>query len=540
MGNTCKTVVQYNSNAETYYSIALHDDNDEANAKEKVKLVLRLTNVNNSEKYQVKLVLYNNKTKTTSRLGGETESISKGINNEIKFSKYFIMEYYFEREQPLAFQLFKGGEYIEDIQVTLGGIMGARGQKLEKAYAITGASLVIQGLELKNENKMLYVDCSCRGNFKGMAIAYLITQIGTANNPANEKVYKSEVKQSMSLKAMLETFVYNQIKIPAAFLSPEAKYDEQLLNISVYDLKHNKKLGERVGSITSMCGDFNINLLPNNTASFKVKLEQQYSFIDFLRGGMEINLSIGIDFTSSNKPPTDPTSLHYIGTNNLNAYEKAISSCGNIVAYYDYDQMFPVYGYGAKLPNQAEASMIFPINMNPQDPQVNTIMGVLQCYRQCLSQITLFGPTCFAPIINAVINEVKLDQSQGKSKTYKILMILTDGLINDMDKTIDALVEASFLPISVIIIGIGNGDFGNMDVLDADDNPLFDKNNRKADRDLVQFVPFNKFENDGDKLAEQVLEEIPRQVVEYFQHNNIQPGESVFDIRQGNLIGNAV
>jgi hypothetical protein len=90
-----------------------------------------------------------------------------------------------------------------------------------------------------------------------------------------------------------------------------------------------------------------------------------------------------------------------------------------------------------------------------------------------------------------------------------------------MDDTIDELVEASFLPISVIIIGIGNGDFGNMDILDADDNPLYDRNNRKADRDLVQFVPFFKYSNDGEKLAEQVLEEVPRQVIEYYQHNNI-------------------
>ena len=59
-----------------------------------------------------------------------------------------------------------------------------------------------------------------------------------------------------------------------------------------------------------------------------------------------------------------------------------------------------------------------------------------------------------------------------------------------MDQTIDSLVEASYLPISVIIIGIGNADFSNMDVLDADDEPLVDSNNRKADRDLVQFVPY--------------------------------------------------
>ena len=44
---------------------------------------------------------------------------------------------------------------------------------------------------------------------------------------------------------------------------------------------------------------------------------------------------------------------------------------------------------------------------------------------------------------------------------YNILMILTDGIIRDMQETINALVEASFLPISVIIIGIGNANFHN-------------------------------------------------------------------------------
>ena len=110
-------------------------------------------------------------------------------------------------------------------------------------------------------------------------------------------------------------------------------------------------------------------------------------------------------------------------------------------------------------------------------------------------------------------------------------MILTDGIIEDMDDTINSLVEASYLPISVIIIGIGNADFSNMDVLDADEDPLYDNNGRKADRDLVQFVPFKEFRNDGQKLAEQVLEEVPRQIVEYYQHKKIAPGDPIINIQ---------
>ena len=36
-------------------------------------------------------------------------------------------------------------------------------------------------------------------------------------------------------------------------------------------------------------------------------------------------------------------------------------------------------------------------------------------------------------------------------------------------------------------------------------------------RDIVQFVNFSDYENDGNKLAAKVLEEIPNQVTEYFE-----------------------
>ena len=106
-------------------------------------------------------------------------------------------------------------------------------------------------------------------------------------------------------------------------------------------------------------------------------------------------------------------------------------------------------------------------------------------------------------------------------------MVLTDGVSEDTDETINEIVAASFLPISIIIIGIGNADFTNMNVLDADEEPLYDYDNRKALRDMVQFVPFNVYKNDPQKLAEEVLQDIPRQIVEYYQRQNISPGEQV-------------
>ena len=55
-------------------------------------------------------------------------------------------------------------------------------------------------------------------------------------------------------------------------------------------------------------------------------------------------------------------------------------------------------------------------------------------------------------IINKVISLVKEDVIAENKMNYTILMILIDGIIDDMDETIDSLVEASFFPIFVIII----------------------------------------------------------------------------------------
>ena len=37
-----------------------------------------------------------------------------------------------------------------------------------------------------------------------------------------------------------------------------------------------------------------------------------------------------------------------------------------------------------------------------------------------------------------------------------------DGVITDMGKTVDRIVDASNLPLSIVIVGVGNADFSNM------------------------------------------------------------------------------
>jgi hypothetical protein len=70
---------------------------------------------------------------------------------------------------------------------------------------------------------------------------------------------------------------------------------------------------------------------------------------------------------------------------------------------------------------------------------------------------------------------------------------------------IDQIIACGRLPISIIIVGIGNSDFGIMNELDDDDCQLRDSKGNKTERDLVQFVEFHKFKNNGILLAKEVL-----------------------------------
>lgn len=56
---------------------------------------------------------------------------------------------------------------------------------------------------------------------------------------------------------------------------------------------------------------------------------------------------------------------------------------------------------------------------------------------------------------------------------YDVLLILTDGALSDYNHTVERIISASRkVPLSIIIIGIGNRDFNKMIDLDCDDDLL--------------------------------------------------------------------
>lgn len=299
--------------------------------------------------------------------------------------------------------------------------------------------------------------------------------------------------------------------------------------------------------------------------NFALTETRQPSFLDFVRGGLNLNLHVGIDFTASNgDPKLDPNSLHFMGggcssstnpnicvnngknaSNALNGYapsqnqyERVLSAVGYILREYDSDKIIPAYGFGAKCqdllnsapgnPQYHTVSHCFPLNVPESRSDCVDVGGLLQTYKNCaLPYVKFSGPTLFAPLLKTILdNSARREAALGGGLSdYHIILILTDGVIHDMDQTIQEVVDSSNLPVSVIIVGVGNADFGNMETLDADGAKLYcNSTQRHQARDQVQFVPFNSVSGSGARLQSEVLKELPSQVCEYFKMRNVAPG----------------
>ena len=545
MGDTCSTVKELDYGARYYFN-----DTDNINKtgiekapininnvqmEENVSLSIEIKNVDISSEHRVELITKEeNKGISRSKSVGFTERKAKNPDdNTIIFQQFFTIPYYFEKQQLLEFRVYFNNNENELIQTSLGSIMGGRGQTLKKKLS-NGEDIFIKGNELKKSSKEIVLDIKIQGNnLVGTKYRYSVVNKGTDQKPDNKKLYDSEVKGVNKNTFDKNQIVFLSCKIPLMYLNPGGERNDNLISIEFSDIIHRREIGNYQGYFSNIknSNHLEIVLFNNIKAIINCKIESHPTFISYLRSGINIGLTIGIDFTGSNGHYKDPPSLHYLG-GGLNNYESAIRSCGDIVSAYDKEQSFPVFAFGFNFINESlnnfegkYTDFNYPINCNTENPAIKYIDGVLQEYRNFITKIHLAGPTYFSPMINDLIFEVEGEIEEGQLYNYHIIMILTDGMIDDMAETKDSLVAASFLPISVIIIGIGNGDFTKMDILDADVSPLYDSTGRKADRDLVQFVPYNQFKNNPQQLAEQVLEEIPRQVVEYFQHKGIEPNE---------------
>eukprot|EP01060_Flectonema_neradi_P029027 TRINITY_DN3928_c1_g3_i1.p1 TRINITY_DN3928_c1_g3~~TRINITY_DN3928_c1_g3_i1.p1 ORF type:complete len:722 (+),score=152.18 TRINITY_DN3928_c1_g3_i1:137-2167(+) len=258
-----------------------------------------------------------------------------------------------------------------------------------------------------------------------------------------------------------------------------------------------------------------------------IEVEECHSFLDFVRGGFDINLSVAIDFTKSNRPFSSERSLHYHkGDNKTNDYMTAIEAVGQVLCYYDADQEFPMHGFGARLPS-GEISHCFSCTLT-DDEEVSGLDGIAEAYWNCLKEIVPVEPTNMAPIIRKSISRVQEKTATGEL-CYEVLLIITDGGISDMRQTMEAVMDASEHAISILIVGVGHDNFSKMRMLDNAADMMSRPGERRLKRDIVGFVPFQTYMNDPEALARECLKEIPLHFTTWARQNKIVLPNRRFD-----------
>ncbi|KAL4296469.1 hypothetical protein GQ457_12G006610 [Hibiscus cannabinus] len=294
---------------------------------------------------------------------------------------------------------------------------------------------------------------------------------------------------------------------------------------SLEDLEklHSGKEGENLFLPTQVGHDYENKILKSKLFVDKFSETIQHTFLDYLAGGFELNFMVAIDFTASNGNPRLPDSLHYIDpSGRQNAYQKAIYEVGEVLQFYDTDKCFPAWGFGAR-PIDGPVSHCFNLNGSSNNCMVEGIRGIMMAYTSALFNVSLAGPTLFGHVINkaALIASQSLTNEAQK---YFVLLIITDGVVTDLQETKDALVKASDLPLSILIVGVGGADFKEMEILDADKGERLESSTgRVASRDIVQFVSFRDVQGGEISVVQALLAELPTQFLTYMRSRDIKP-----------------
>ncbi|NWZ01697.1 CPNE9 protein, partial [Loxia curvirostra] len=476
---------------------------------------------------------------------GRTEVIDNTLNPD--FVRKFVLDYYFEEKQNLRFDVasFGAQDFLGQAFVALGEVIGSQRGRLERP--LTGVpgkrcgTILLLAEELSNCRDIVTMQLCAnkldKKDFFGKSDPFLVFY--RSNEDGTFTIcHKTEVVKN-TLNPVWQPFT-----IPVRALC-NGDYD-RTVKIDVYDWDRDGShdfIGEFATSYRELSraqSQFTVYEVLNPRKKCKKKkyvnsgtvtllsfsVESEFTFVDYIRGGTQLNFTVAIDFTASNGLPSQPTSLHYVSPYQLSAYALALKAVGEIIQDYDSDKLFPAYGFGAKVPPDGKISHQFPLNNNVENPSCAGIEGVLESYLQSLRTVQLYGPTNFAPVINQVAG-IAAQVTDGSQ--YHVLLIITDGVISDMLQTKEAIVTASSLPMSIIIVGVGPAEFEAMEELDGDEVRLSSRG-RYAERDIVQFVPFRDYVDDSGnqvlsmaRLAKDVLAEIPEQLLSYMKTRDIKP-----------------
>ena len=310
---------------------------------EQVELFLSCRNLTDTDTFtkadpKVK-VIYINKGKTINL--GETE-VHKNDLNPI-FKKTFIVDYIFEEKQALKFEVWDhdtsgSDDLIGSVESSLGTIVGARNQvcildlHCPKSKAPRG-KLIVRADKVKECSQFIW------WQWTGVQLINVDGWFDKSDpflrflkkTPSGDWLMQHETEHIHdNLNPIWKPFELNVVK-----LCPNSY--EDIFRVECWDHEKSGK-HQFMGSVELSLKQVIIDKVSSfvimdtnkkkKTGDLKITQSQiidKPSFIDYLRGGEQLNMMVAIDFTGSNGTPTNPSSLHYIRPDGgLNQYQAAL------------------------------------------------------------------------------------------------------------------------------------------------------------------------------------------------------------------------
>ena len=227
---------------------------------------------------------------------------------------------------------------------------------------------------------------------------------------------------------------------------------------------------------------------------------------DFLKSGIKLNVFFAFDFSSgNNKQPR---------IQSINNYSKIINKFNQSIFHYAKKQSAYLYGYGGiyqKNPNDEDIFNLDSGNNNKPTP--------LDKFHEVYSS----AKNSVIPKENVVLSKLikritKYIYDNYEPRNYNVLLILARELPDNSDKQdfIDSLIESSYLPLTIIIIGEGKNNFDHLKEYCSNELKEASSGMEKNRNNILYTTFSNNFNENEDKMIQWCLEEISKQMLEFY------------------------
>jgi len=237
---------------------------------------------------------------------------------------------------------------------------------------------------------------------------------------------------------------------------------------------------------------------------------------DYLTTEDKFAFVLGIDFSVYNDYPHNIKNLHTIDKKGRSPYLQALQEISKVIWGQDTDGKIPCFGFGGR-PSFPEYSTeqvnhLIPISGNKHKMSILSPDHLIESYKNARKYIDPMEKASVLEIMKLVKDWATRDL---KANIYYVMVVLTAGHIDELQPTIDLLVDLAQLPVSIVLVGIGDYNFSTLEKLDGDKKWLRSSKKKLIKRDIINFVDFETCANDPEKLLKKVLEEFPGQFMSF-------------------------